>query len=521
MRKGSAQAATVALLRSYPDYFDEEFPLDRLYDSPLEDPDPSRIGLQELTELVRALVVAIGREDCERDCVEKAREELKIYLQNHNIGSPWYRIATAEFVARLVDIDQEWGDRIRDWVLDKLVWFNSRATVSDDILKTALEESGFEEWEIDKLKNIVNVIPGDDLLMKLIIEELGIRRGVDWSTDRVALISESDTFYGGALPDTFVAELANYLHGQMTEAQKREAWTEADTRVSMAEAEKRVAVTKAENSVIRFKYLRGLDGAIPGHPRTKSQTSDNGNESTSARRGLGFGSPQQKGVIEAPFGRGQFDYLRRLVGLIREKQKELREKTKHGEKRESIRVIGVLGSDVFDKQLILQALRREFQDILFFTTDLDEQFSHPDQYRWNRNLLIASGFGTRLHPKYQGGVLPFRDAYQTATYLATRLALNDGAGEGEGGVDGDGEAEGKGEAEGEGEGEGERRDCVDPVGWRHDHLIRLELRRFDRHDDMSGWRRVRGGDAMAAESHVRSQCHLHDHPDGDRQSRAD
>ena len=56
-------------------------------------------------------------------------------------------------------------------------------------------------------------------------------------------------------------------------------------------------------------------------------------------------------VEETPVGRSQLDYLRRLVEQLKQE-----ERTADGE----FKAIGVLGSDVYDKLMILQALRKNF-----------------------------------------------------------------------------------------------------------------------------------------------------------------
>ena len=88
-----------------------------------------------------------------------------------------------------------------------------------------------------------------------------------------------------------------------------------------------------------------------------------------------------------------------------------------------VKAIGIVGSDVYDKLLILQALRSRFKDKIFFTTDLDARYLHADQKEWARNLVIASNFDLSLRPALQQSTLPFRDGYQTATYLAALMAL--------------------------------------------------------------------------------------------------
>jgi hypothetical protein len=91
-----------------------------------------------------------------------------------------------------------------------------------------------------------------------------------------------------------------------------------------------------------------------------------------------------------------------------------------------IKAIGVLGSDVYDKLLVLQALRDRFPGAVFFTTDLDASLLHPEEYKWAHNLVIASNFGLELHPELQRqkGIPPFRDNYQTSLFFSTMMALD-------------------------------------------------------------------------------------------------
>ena len=88
-----------------------------------------------------------------------------------------------------------------------------------------------------------------------------------------------------------------------------------------------------------------------------------------------------------------------------------------------IEAIGVLGFDLYDKLLVLQALRPLLPDAWFFTTDLDALLLHPTAQNVTRNLLVASGFGLQLRPDVQGATPPFRNNYQTGEYLAARVAI--------------------------------------------------------------------------------------------------
>jgi hypothetical protein len=73
--------------------------------------------------------------------------------------------------------------------------------------------------------------------------------------------------------------------------------------------------------------------------------------------------------------------------------------------------------------LILQALRPELPDALFFTTDLDELLLPQDKTRYTRNLLVASGYDLTLDDYLQADIPPFRNTCQTSIFLATRVAI--------------------------------------------------------------------------------------------------
>src|SRR5262249_59930404 len=114
----------------------------------------------------------------------------------------------------------------------------------------------------------------------------------------------------------------------------------------------------------RFRYPRGLDGKTPGGspPESKSGGEKPGGD------GAGPWEP-----LERAEGPAQVDYLRRLAAHAREVPSDPGDGSSGGE----VRAIGVLGSDVYDKSLVLRAFRREFPKAVFFTTDLDARMLHP------------------------------------------------------------------------------------------------------------------------------------------------
>jgi hypothetical protein len=175
-----------------------------------------------------------------------------------------------------------------------------------------------------------------------------------------------------------------------------------------------------------FKYLRGLDGQMPNDKANSSDASkDTGSKQDKESKDNGKSrlDPRVKDRAE---GQSQFDYLRRLGDRIQQLDARLRREGENG-----IAAVGVLGSDLYDKLLVLQALRPLLPDAWFFTTDLDALFLHPTAQIRTRNLLVASSFGLQLAHEAQGGIPPFRSSYQTAEFLATRAAIqSDGSADG-------------------------------------------------------------------------------------------
>ncbi len=264
---------------------------------------------------------------------------------------------------------------------------------------------------------LLRTIHSDDMLCRELVQELK-RRGIDPATAHIALISEWDTFYGRELPASFM------------------------------NAVKRYSGCRACNNIYQYTYMRGIDGIVPGKGSIKGNGADNNKEKKSSEE------------IERPVGRSQFDYLRRLGVMLREKnrifkhnadlfglQKRLgilwgyqipksdnsiescSESDINGQARalfgcdNAFKAFGILGSDVYDKLLVMEALHGIFPNAVFFTTDLDARLLHPANIEWTRNLVVVSSLGLSLDEKYQKGIPPFRSVYQTSLFLAVQTAL--------------------------------------------------------------------------------------------------
>jgi hypothetical protein len=229
----------------------------------------------------------------------------------------------------------------------------------------------------------------------------------DSDQNHIVFISEWDTFYGQSLPRA----MANCL-GPMTGSKCNKL---------------------DEKFVHRYSYLRGLDGQAPNLQEANSgnasketdKSQDASDDSKDKGKERAKTGPNAKPSDRAE-GQGQFDYLRRLGEEIARFDAHLRsgiDEKPENRNRNGIFAVGVLGSDRYDKLLILQALRPLLPNARFFTTDLEAMVLHPSALPQTRNLLIASSFSLQLDRGFQGEIPPFRSSYQTAAFFATQAAV--------------------------------------------------------------------------------------------------
>ena len=274
------------------------------------------------------------------------------------------------------------------------------ATASDEVLLHEInqpENQPIEEYFARQIRSagqsnsfvFYRCTPTDRDVIQTLADELRTKRHVNLDRDHIALISEWDTFYGRALPVTFEHKVSTMPLDQLLKGDH-------------------------PKNILIYHYLRGIDGMVPGTSAAdaaktdeKTKTDEKENQSSLAR--------------EMTEGLNQADYLRRLARALVDQNERFRHK---GESE--IKAVGVLGSDVYDKLLVMEALRNALPNAIFFTTPLDARLAHPDQWRWTRNLLVGSPFGLNLREKYQD-VPPFRESNQTACYTATLLAAGNPA----------------------------------------------------------------------------------------------
>jgi hypothetical protein len=180
-------------------------------------------------------------------------------------------------------------------------------------------------------------------------------------------------------------------------------FTESDSSYSRAIASE---VTDALGHLARvevYSYLRGLDGRSEDVPiRYKSEDARSNDVAAALLRG--------KAISEVSLGSSQFDYLRRLSLYLN----QAKQKRADGE----ICAVGILGTDIYDKMLVLQAIRPQLPASIFFTTDLDALYLERDNENFTRNLVVASADSLDVntdandHPS-RWKLPPMRDSYQT------------------------------------------------------------------------------------------------------------
>lgn len=194
----------------------------------------------------------------------------------------------------------------------------------------------------------------------------------------IVLVGEWDTAYGRRAKETFTKEFA------------ARPCSSGNTQRAV---------------ILSYSFVRGLDGVALG---TSDSPPRNTNANSVAPLGNGNGGAQ----IEWPESSDQRDYLRRIGQRL----------TQLNASR-SVVAVGILASDTHDKILLLQGLRGIFPRAVFFTTDVDARYMHPLVQPWTRNLIIGGAYGLALGEDLQQQTPPFRDGYQTSTFLATSAAL--------------------------------------------------------------------------------------------------
>jgi hypothetical protein len=267
-------------------------------------------------------------------------------------------------------------------------FYNSRATASDPSVLNA-EPSSTRKLADELTKSarqihFIRTVTDDQRVADEVIHELSAR-GIE--RNEIALVAERDTLYARGMGRYF---------GGCNNPPRLDPSQQPD-------------LSSKSDHVRCFTYLRGLDGLVPTGttaPATPTTPAPKSADSSSASAG-------STDTSDEAIGPSQLDYLRRLAdGIAAIRQAK------------DIKAIGVISSDVYDKLLVLQALRGALPNVTYFTFDLDARLLEQRNLKWTRQLLVGSSLGLSLRPRLQGDIPPFRDTYQSSTFFATLLAIH-------------------------------------------------------------------------------------------------
>jgi len=297
---------------------------------------------------------------------------------------------------RRAKTDAPWPDDLRP-----MSFYSSRATASDaSVLGLSRGDAARLASELhdsnDKIR-LFRTVSDDQEVADAVATELRLR-GIDNS--EMALVAERDTLYARGMGDYFGGcKNPPRPEPSLPEELQSPPGGKADT------------ASEHDERLVCFTYLKGLDGLAPitASP-SPSQASPGKGGSAS---GSGARAPADT-ASDAATGPSQLDYLRRLARTIA----GLRSASPR------IRAIGVISSDVYDKLLVLQALRSALPGATYFTFDMDARLLEQRNLKATRQLIVGSSLGLSLRPELQGDIPPFRDTYQSSTFFATMFAIH-------------------------------------------------------------------------------------------------
>ncbi len=309
-----------------------------------------------------------------------------------------------------------------------------------------------DEWEKhfeDNKIKIVNTISDDSKVVSKLVQELEIRKCLPSSPfqkglGHIAFITEWDTTYGRKFNELYYQTLAssypfyemylttlyilkihlpklfkmglNILANPNTPNKNIAEFYRHIFTIDMLNKEYlKIKLNEFlwSDNIHHFRYLRGIDGTLPGDNQPETQQKPNNQKES-------FHNSRPKiesADMERAFGTSQLDGLRRLATKLQELQHDLEDRSQR------LSAVGILGNDVYDKLLILQAVRPMLPGTIFFTTDLDARFLQFKKESWMQNLIVGSGYGLDLESMKKQGITPFRDNYQTSTFYGVYHTL--------------------------------------------------------------------------------------------------
>ena len=300
-------------------------------------------------------------------------------------------------------------------------FYSSQATASDLVLnvdgsnnKTFTEQLNSPDGTIRFFRTVTD----DEQVAQEVVSELK-QRGI--ANNEIALVAERDTLYARGM--------GGYFGGCRNPPGTDPSWPSDRSAPNPSQPDTAQHKPARRGTVRCFTYLKGLDGLVPtaanptgSTPATAPKTAD----SSAAE-----GAPTD--TSDAAIGPSQLDSLRRLadeIAAIRSTTPRTPRATSQIPSQAAppplppIKAIGVISSDVYDKLLVLQALRGALPNLTYFTFDLDARLLEQRNLKWTRQLLVGSSLGLSLRPRLQGDIPPFRDTYQTSAFFATLFAVH-------------------------------------------------------------------------------------------------
>jgi hypothetical protein len=249
-------------------------------------------------------------------------------------------------------------------------------------------------------------ITSDSAVAKEVLKELHDR---NIQPAEVALIAERDTLYGRSM-------------GRYFESRDEKSGRALRGCANPSREDPSSYPALLQSLPLCISYLKGLDGVGPPPPKQSTGSSSTANNRASSQPARADTSP------DSSTGPRQLDYLRRMGAALLAMQGAPDAACQSSGARDCkpryIKAIGVLGTDIYDKLLVLQELRPVFPDVVFFTFGLDSRYTDGENLPWTRQLLVGSTVGLSLRADLQGDIPTFRDSYQATTFYSTLLALH-------------------------------------------------------------------------------------------------
>lgn len=336
---------------------------------------------------------------------QKLKDLIKGNLSKDKIGS--VSVLGPFDSSGLQDLVGEMADANRDEIeKDGYSYYSPSATMWEcNLLHDAspADQSSLQDYFDEHGLSFLRVTATDRDLAVAVKDELKLRGIEPGKRNRILLVGEWDSLYTWHLTNTF----ADVFLKEQTDDCKDEK------KPNVQDWEK--MYPSVEQFIFRASYLRGLDGEKPDSGNAKSPSK---NKNTADAKSEAIEN------LEEASGDSQFDYARRLAAEIEQLDGAIRQDVNWGyHDPHAIKAIGILGSDVYDKLLISEALHSKFPDAVFFTNGIDARFIEPKNNEWARNMVVAASLGLTLDRFLQRDIPPFRDNTQTAYFLAAEMAL--------------------------------------------------------------------------------------------------